>query len=66
MSDRFVIQMGHPMPILGGIFPAEWAVIDTKNGLKVEVQPPAKTEGGWRALCHLLNDIYEEGKRSNG
>lgn len=67
MSDRFVVQIGHPLQVpSGGLFPSEWAVIDTKNGLAVNARPVAQTESGWRELCHLLNDIYEEGKQSNG
>lgn len=71
MSDRFVIQRGGPIHrSLALLITIEeqspWGVVDTRDGLLVEARPAHATDQGWLDLCRLLNDIYEEGKQSNG
>lgn len=71
MSDRFVIQRGGPIHRgLASLITIEeqspWGVVDTRNGLPVEARPHHATDQGWLELCRLLNEIYEEGRRSHG
>lgn len=68
---RFDVQRGGPsIRVLSQHVtieePLPWAVIDTQTGHTVRVRPIGEDSQEWFDLRDLLNDIYEEGKRSNG